>query len=104
MGFEEFAENVCKIPDESANPHFRSQHVVVCDDGPKKHILADFVGRHDRLAEDFAVVARTVGLDAELPHLLASARGDYRDFYDERLAAMVGERYRTDAEVFGYSF
>ena len=22
MGFEEFAENVCKIPDESANPHF----------------------------------------------------------------------------------
>jgi hypothetical protein len=45
-----------------------------------------------------------VELDAELPHLLPSGRGDYRDFYDGRLAAMVGERYRLDAEIFGYSF
>jgi hypothetical protein len=28
----------------------------------------------------------------------------YRDFYDDRLARIVGERYRQDAEIFGYSF
>jgi hypothetical protein len=26
------------------------------------------------------------------------------DFYDGRLAEIVGERYRDDAKVFGYSF
>ena len=61
MTFKEFAEAVCRIPDEESNPHFRSQHIVICDDGPGKGILADFVGRFENLEEDFGIVAKRLG-------------------------------------------
>jgi hypothetical protein len=108
MTFKEFAEAVCRIPDEESDPHFRSQHIVICDDSPGKGILADFVGRFENLEEDFGIVAKRLGLEINLPETVSSAdlKGlrSYRDFYDERLAEIVGERYRDDAKVFGYSF
>jgi chondroitin 4-sulfotransferase 11 len=103
-GFREFAESVCSIPDERANPHFRSQHVGMVADGG---LFPDFVGRFERLADDFAVVAADIGADPSLPHLTRSPDRDrrhYRAFYDAGLAGMVGERYRRDAELFGYTF
>ena len=61
MTFKEFAEAVCRIRDEESDPHFRSQHIVICDDGPGKGILADFVGRFENLEEDFGIVAKRLG-------------------------------------------
>ena len=40
MSFQEFAEAVCLISDEEANPHFRSQHIFVCDEGADRKVLA----------------------------------------------------------------
>ena len=102
ISFSEFVEAVCRIPDEEANPHFRSQHVAVC--GPSGEVMADFVGRFERLEEDFSRVASEIGAVPSLPRLLASGRGSYRDYYDGRLARMVGERFSADAEIFGYRF
>lgn len=106
MPFAEFVEAVHQIPDEEANPHFRSQHVAVC--GPDDVVMADFVGRFERLEEDFIHVARIIGAPhLKLPHLLPSpSRGarPYRDFYDDETAERVGERFRKDAEIFEYSF
>jgi hypothetical protein len=108
MTFRDFAEAVCQISDDEANVHFRSQHVFVCDDSPGRKILADFVGRFEDLEKDFSYVTKTTGIRAKLPHVVSTAEfkdsPSYRDFYDERLARMVGERYREDAEIFGYSF
>ena len=107
MEFKEFAEAVCRIPDEISNHHFRSQHVTICDDGPRKAVFADFVGRFENLEKDFGFVAERIGLEPSLPQAGASRSRNsrsYRDFYDERLARMVGERYREDANLFGYSF
>lgn len=106
MDLPEFIRAVCRIPDESSNPHFRSQHVTVCSDGPRKELLVDFVAHYERFEEDFALIAKRLGADLRLPRLLASGRPpSYRDSYGSReLARMVGERYRMDAEVFGYSF
>jgi chondroitin 4-sulfotransferase 11 len=108
MSFQEFAEAVCLIPDEVANAHFRSQHIFVCGGGSRKDILADYVGRFENLEEDFEIITKRIGIDAQLPHAAntSSIRGSrsYRDFYDEKLAEMVGERYREDIDLFGYSF
>jgi hypothetical protein len=104
MTFKEFAEAVCRIRDEESDPHFRSQHIVICDDGPGKGILADFVGRFENLEEDFGIVAKRLGLESNLPETVSSTdlKGlrPYRDFYDGRLAEIVGECYRDDAKVF----
>ncbi len=106
MSFAEFVEAVDQIPDEEADRHFRSQHVTVC--GLDDTIMADFVGRFENLEEDFARVVRKIGAPyLKLPHLLPSpSRGgrSYRDFYDDETADRVGERFRKDAEIFGYSF
>jgi len=108
MPFAEFVEAVYRIPDEKANPHFRSQHLTVC--GPDGEPMADFVGRFERLREDFARVAEEIGSpELELPERNrkgTSKRGSshYREFYDERLRNMVHKRYEKDVETFGYSF
>ena len=107
MPFAEYVEAVCATPDEAANPHFRSQHLVVCprNDG---EVLADFVGRFENLAPDFSHVAERIGApDLELPHRLRSRdreKQPYSDFYDARLRDLAGERFRQDIETFGYSF
>jgi hypothetical protein len=65
-------------------------------------------GRFENLEEDFRIVAKRLGLESNLPETVSSTdlKGlrPYRDFYDGRLAEIVGERYRDDAKVFGYSF
>ncbi len=107
MSFTEFVEAVHKIPDEEANPHFRSQYVTLC--GPDGQVLADFVGHFERLEKDFTYVTERIGAagSIELPHKLASPGREsrsYTDFYDERLAGLVHERFQKDVETFDYSF
>lgn len=107
MPFAEFVEAVHKIPDEEANPHFRSQHVSLCN--PEGEVMADFVGRFERLEKDFAYVTKKIGAaeTIELPHKLSSPGRESRhftDFYDKRLASLVHERFQRDIETFDYSF
>lgn len=106
MPFAEFVEAVHATPDEEANAHFRSQHAAACD--LEGRVMADFVGRFERLREDFRAVAEGIGAPGlVLPHRLKSAARKarpYADFYDGRLKKLVGERYERDVETFGYAF
>lgn len=69
------------------------------------HVLVEFVGRFERLHEDFAEVCRVLDRDAELPHLKSSgARADYREVYDDSSALIIAERFAADIERFGYTF
>ena len=104
MPFDEFVRAVHAVPDGEANSHFRSQHVSLC--GPDERIIPDFVGRFENLHEDFARVVREIGTpEIKLPHILRSERGPaYRELYDGDTAALAGERYERDAELFGYAF
>jgi chondroitin 4-sulfotransferase 11 len=101
MPFREFAEVVCRTPDNDADPHFCSQSAFLCH--PAGGMVVDFVGRFERLAEDFREVSRRLDASLVLPHANPRNPGrHYRDFYDSALAEMVGNRYREDIERFGY--
>lgn len=39
-----------------------------------------------------------------LPTRNKAERGDYRSYYDDDLAVLVGERFKEDIEYFEYSF
>jgi hypothetical protein len=109
MPFAEFVEAVYTIPDSEANPHFQSQHMVICGSGRDKPILADFVGRFENLKADFEVVAKRISgsQQLQLPHILRSRNRQFRpytEFYDRRLRDLVYERYQEDIEIFGYSY
>jgi hypothetical protein len=106
MPFGDFVRAVYEIPDEKANIHIASQCRTICDE--EGHIMADFVGRFETLGKDFSYVAEKIGApELQLPHLLRSSNRSgrsYAEFYDDRLAELVYQRYKKDVELFGYSF
>jgi hypothetical protein len=104
MSFEDFVGAVATIPDSEADEHFRSQHTFLTNG--RGELEADFVGRYERLADDFQIVQRKTGLpDIELPRLQAARSvAKYAAFYTPRTRDIVAERFRKDIEMFGYEF
>ncbi len=102
MPFDEFVRAVASIPDVDADEHFRSQADFVTNS--RGVVAVDFVGRFEKLDQDFSTVARHIGLPTRdpLPRLQAAPARGFASFYTEETAAIVHERYRRDAELFGY--
>src|SRR5690606_28927425 len=93
-----FVHAVAGIPDRFSDIHFRSQYTFFYHRGRP---MTDFVGRYERLDEDWEQLRRRFGFDA-LPHLNRSTHRDYRDAYSPELARVAVRRYRQDIELFGY--
>lgn len=68
--------------------------------------LVDFIGRYERLEEDFQEVCSRVGLtNIELPHKRkAKDRKSYREYYNPFTQQLVAEHFKQDIEMFGYEF
>ena len=82
--------------------HFRPQYQYVSDSSAR--VRVDFVGRFENLNRDFELVAGRLGIEATLPQLNVSARGDYHGYYDEETARIVADVYERDITLFGYDF
>ncbi|MCG7919901.1 MAG: sulfotransferase family protein [Candidatus Thiodiazotropha lotti] len=70
-------------------------------------ILVDFIGHYENLAEDFKTITTQLKLDdISLPHKRrAKDRSkDYREYYTDDLAELVGNHFKRDIEAFGYHF
>lgn len=92
--------------------HFCSQWLFVSDPGGT--IAVDFVGRYERLQQDFDLAIRRIGLETfELPVLNSRAQhgieykaGEndsyWQNFYTPELVEKVGRRYAADVATFGY--
>lgn len=73
--------------------------------GPDGRLIVDFIGYFERLEEDFAEVARRIGIPASLPPPKSHApRKDYRSFYTDETKELVAGAYARDIELFGYTF
>ena len=102
MPFPEFAELICGVPDDRTEKHLRSQSSSIVRDG---RVIAEFVGRIERMGEDWSKVMERAGLDFELPHLNRTSHEHYSSYFpDEALVKRVAERYREDVERFEYTF
>ncbi|MEW8323773.1 MAG: sulfotransferase family 2 domain-containing protein [Candidatus Thiodiazotropha taylori] len=70
-------------------------------------ILVDFIGHYENLAEDFKSITTQLKIDGiNLPHKRrAKDRSkDYREYYTDDLAELVGNHFKRDIEAFGYHF
>ena len=68
---------------------------------------ADFIGRFERLAEDWKIISRMCGLNCDLEfneEHRSSPPGDWRDGYTVKAYKQVSRIYRLDIEKFGYEF
>jgi len=81
---------------------FQPQVEWLKDDDGK--ISIDFIGKFESIYEDFSQIRKVIGIDAELPHLNASKRSDYRHYYDDESRETVAQWFREDIELFGYRF
>ena len=70
-------------------------------------LLTNYLGRYERLLEDFDYICRTIGVPTPaLPHKRqATDRSkDYRSYYSDGLAELVGRHFARDVEMLGYRF
>lgn len=67
-------------------------------------LLVDFVGRFERLADDFASICNAIGIEAELPHACRTSHTNYRSYYDPRTIELVASHFGEDVDFFGYTF
>jgi hypothetical protein len=70
-------------------------------------VVVDFVGRYEQMQDDWLKVLRNIGLDESTALPLANVserRRDYREVYNERTKAIVGDWYSREISLLCYSF
>ncbi|HTL54674.1 MAG TPA: sulfotransferase family protein [Candidatus Limnocylindrales bacterium] len=105
MTFEQFvtglkySSSTCIHP----MPHRNQLDWFVDPDG---RVLVDFIGRFENIEEDWAFIARKLGVQTQVPHLnLNPARTKpYTAYYTPRTRQIIGERFKEDIDYFGYEF
>lgn len=80
-----------------ANP----QAAWLFDDG---HPLCDFIGLFEHLHRDWNCVCEHLDIDAPLPHIGATTRNPYQDYYTPVLRTAVAAHYAADIEMGHYEF
>lgn len=102
MPFEKFVELICALPDEEVEKHFRSQSYFL------KHnseLVPDFVGRLERIEQDWQALQQFIGTPLPLQHVNRSEETDYRHYFSNtQLRYDVADRYAEDIATFGYEF
>lgn len=102
MEFADFVAFVAQLPDVDAEGHLRSQHLYTEDEHGRS--LVNFVGKMENIGRDFEVIRERLGIRQTVPHLRKNQHKPYWEYYDDKTAAMVNERFRTDIERFRYRF
>jgi hypothetical protein len=71
------------------------------------NILVDFIGHYESLTDDFSEITQRIGArHLQLPHKRKATdrKKDYRSYYTDELAELVGDHFRKDIESLGYVF
>jgi len=69
------------------------------------NIVVDFVGKFEKLQEDFDYVCERVGMESvKLPHVKKTKHNYYSEYYTEKLIDIVEEVYVSDITRFDYKF
>ena len=66
--------------------------------------MVDFVGRYERLGDDFATVAQRLKSSAKLLAGNTSEHAHYSSYYTAESAEIVRQIYQRDISTFQYSF
>ncbi len=99
--FQEFVKRNLAVGID-VDAHFRPQSPTFMCQG--RLIPNMFVGRFERLHEDWEVVAKKLGVQRELPHFNQSRHKPYAECYDDECRNIVAKLYAAEIEALGYKF
>jgi hypothetical protein len=92
-----------KNPKYYHNPKmYAPQMDWICNE--KGEIIIDFVGRFEKLNDDFQKVCKIIRKNKELPHLRKSSHKHYSEYYDEETKKIIEKIFEKDIKEFGYKF
>jgi len=92
-----------KDPRYYDNPKmFLPQSEWIKDESGK--IVTDFIGRFERLKQDFREISRHVRRKKKLPHANRTDHRHYSSYYDEASMRIVENWFQEDIQRFGYYF
>ncbi len=80
------------------------QSRCICDE--TGGIMVDYVGRVEDSEDSYRYIAEKLHIDANkpIPHINASPRVSYREYYDDESREIVCRVFAKDIELFGYEF
>ncbi len=101
-GFEDFVLDWLTLERVRRLTHFRRQTWFL--ESMDGSVRMDFVGRFERLEEDYERLRKRLGFGGELErrNVTPMAGEDLADVYSERAARRIGRLYRRDIEELGY--
>lgn len=99
--FQHFIMTIFQSKGISCDPHFESQHPKFFFNGS---IFVDFIGRFEKIKEDWAKIASIIDCDPILPHKYQSKHEHYTHYYDEECKEIVQDIYIKDIELLEYEF
>lgn len=100
--FREYVQMVLKPKGTRVNVHFRTQHETFMY---RDERIADvFVGRFENIQEDWAKIARRIGVSETLPWLNSSQHEHYTTYYDDQTRDIIGKMYEKEIQLLGYEF
>ena len=101
--FNHFIKEWLSIENINNHLHFRPQYEFICDN--KKNILIDYIGYFENLSEDYDVIRKKISTGKPLgTHNTNPSAVTYKDIYDATSIRIVESVYKTDIQIFGYSF
>jgi chondroitin 4-sulfotransferase 11 len=66
--------------------------------------LVDYVGRFEKLQEEYEWITKTIGLSAELSFRNKTLHQPYASYYTDETRDLVAKVYEIDVKSFDYSF
>ena len=80
--------------------YFMPQFDWLTDD--KGEIMVDFIGRFEKLENDFQLICKRIDVKADLPFENNSEHKEYQYYYDDETKEIVRRWFRKDIETFKY--
>ena len=100
-GIEDKIKKVCSLSEKGYANHCKKQVAFIT----APDLKLDFIGRFERLEEDFVKVCNEVGRNYQkLLRTNQSQHRNYRKYYNDEMRELVAEKYTQDIEYFGYEF
>ena len=100
--FEDYLDWVVDTKNPYARGASKFQKDMVTDG--EGNLIVDFVGRFETLEQDFHHICQVLNLEASLPHINRTSHRNFQDYYTERTRQLLGNHFKDDIELFGYTF
>jgi len=65
-------------------------------------ITLDFVGKYEKINEDFNFIKNKLLIEGDLPHTNKTTRTHFRDYYDKKSTELMIAGFKKDFEYFNY--